>query len=97
MDILELKSLLNGYYFYTNFIPIKEENIKKLFHLKKLKSFGISVYGHDEESFKLYSNGSINSYNKLIKNLNFLLNCLTNFNLNGLKIEISQRTKKVLI
>ena len=96
MDILELKSLLNSYYFYTNFIPIKEENIKKLFHLKKLKSFGISIYGHDEESFKLYSNGSINSYNKLIKNLNFLLYCLTNLNLdlNGLKIEISQRTKR---
>ncbi|MAD56940.1 MAG: hypothetical protein CMK44_00015 [Porticoccus sp.] len=94
LNILELKSLLDGYYFYTNFIPINEDNIKKLFYLKKLKSFGISIYGHDEESFKLYSNGSINSYNKLIKNLNFLLNYIKNFNLNNLKIEISQRTKR---
>ena len=91
---LEERKSLNGYYFYTNFIPLNNDKIISLFRLNKLKNFGISIYGHDKESFQKFSGGSEASYFKLIKNLNFFYNCLINNNNLNLKIEISQRAKK---
>ena len=64
INYLEKQSKLKGYFFYTNFIPTSKENIDKLFELKKLKSMGISIYGHDEKSFIKFSRGSHNAFLK---------------------------------
>ncbi len=90
-----LDSLENyeGYFLYTNFIPIKIDQIEKLFELKKLINFGISIYGHDLDTFIKFSGGTNNAYNKLIENLKYLKKFLdkknTQFNLS-----ISHRTEK---
>lgn len=93
IEYLESLSHLKGYFFYSNFIPIKKEKIEELFKLKKLKSFGISIYGHDEDSFLNFSKGSKKSYNKLIENLE-TLNSLLNKRSYNFNLEISQRTAK---
>jgi MoaA/NifB/PqqE/SkfB family radical SAM enzyme len=93
-EYLDKKKSLVGYYFYTNFIPLNNDKIAKIFDLIKLKNFGISIYGHDKDSFQSFSGGTESSYNKLVDNLNFFFACLEkNINQN-LNIEISQRTKK---
>ena len=92
-DILDKSINLDGYFFYSNFIPITEDKIKNIFSLKKLKNFAISIYGHDEETFIKFSKGTINSYTKLIKNMNYLLNLLRSQN-HRLNIEITQRSSQ---
>ena len=93
LDYLETLDNLNGYYFYTNFIATKENKILKLLDCKKLSHLGLSIYGHDEESFIRFSKGSESSYRILIKNLNFLYNQLKKSNYD-FKIELTQRTSK---
>ena len=82
-----------GYFFYSNFIPLTEDKIRNILALKKLKNFAISIYGHDEETFIKFSKGTINSYKKLIKNMNYLLNLLKSQN-HSLNIEITQRSSQ---
>ena len=92
IDYLEKQEMLSGYFFYTNFIPTSKNDIDELFKLKKLKSMGISIYGHDENSFLKFSKGSHNAYLKLIENLKYLNDYINEDNLN-FKLEISQRTE----
>ncbi len=92
-DYLEKIEDLNGFYFYTNFIPLNEIKIEKLFTYKKLTHLGISIYGHDEESFVKFSKGSVNSFKILIRNLEFFYKLLNNKKYN-FKIEIGHRTSK---
>ena len=84
---------LNGYYFYTNFIPIKEEKISNLFNYKKLTHLGLSIYGHDESTFIKFSKGTTNSYRILLKNLDFLYSKLKTHDYE-FQIEIGHRTSK---
>jgi len=84
---------IEGYYFYTNFIPIKNTDIEKLFNLKKLDFLGISIYGHDLKTFVAFADSSKNAYDVLVKNLkelNFLIS-KKNFTF---KILIGHRTEK---
>ena len=91
---LDQKKILESYYFYTNFIPLNNEKIIKIFDLNKLKNFGISIYGHDKDSYQSFSGGAESSYYKLINNLNFFYECLVKDKNRNLTIEISQRAKK---
>ncbi len=93
IEYLENLNHYDGYFFYTNFIPIKKNQIEELFDKKKLISFGISIYGHDLETFKRFSGGSTNAYTRMIENLNHLEKTLQNKSIN-FEISISQRTEK---
>ena len=62
----------NGFYFYTNFIPISKDQIQKLVISPKLKFLGLSIYGHSLETFKKFTNSNDVSYKKLLENLNYL-------------------------
>ena len=92
-ELLESLSELDGYFFYTNFIPLNKFQLEKILKYKKLKNFGISIYGHDEKSFIKFSNGTINSYKKIVNNLNYLYEFIQNTKIN-FNIEIAQRTEK---
>lgn len=93
LDYLETLEKLNGYYFYTNFIAITEKKIDKLFDYKKLKNLGLSIYGHDEESFIKFSKGTKSSYRILLKNLDYLNNQLEKKDYT-FEIELIQRTSR---
>lgn len=93
IKFLENLNRYDGYFFYTNFIPIKKNQIEELFYKNKLISFGISIYGHDLETFKKFSGGTINAYNKMIENLIFLEKILGEKD-QTFEISISQRTEK---
>lgn len=93
LNYLETLNKLNGYYFYTNFIAITESKIDKLFELSKLMSLGLSIYGHDEETFINFSKGTKDSYKILLRNLRYLNNKLKN-NLYSFKIDLTQRTNR---
>lgn len=93
LDYLETLEKLEGYYFYTNFIAITEKKIDKLFEYKKLTNLGLSIYGHDEESFIKFSKGSKDSYKILLRNLNYLDNKLKKKNY-SFKVELTQRTSR---
>ncbi|MBI49369.1 MAG: hypothetical protein CL850_03670 [Crocinitomicaceae bacterium] len=84
---------LEGFYFYTNFIPIKTNDIEKLFELKKLNFLGISIYGHDQKTFITFADSSNNAYEILIKNLK-KLNLLISEKKFDFKILIGHRTEK---
>ena len=84
---LETTNNYDGYFLYTNFIPIKKDQIEKLFELKKLLNFGISIYGHDLNTFMKFSGGTKNAYNKLIENLNLLKKLLLNKNIKWILLE----------
>ena len=93
LSYLETLDKLTGYYFYTNFIAITDSKIVKLFEYNKLTNLGLSIYGHDEESFIKFSKGTKNSYKVLLRNLNFFYNYIKEKKYN-FKIELTQRTSK---
>ena len=58
--------------FYTNFILAKKEHLNDLFEYNHLKELHISIYGHNEETFKKFTESNSISYKKLIDNLIYL-------------------------
>ena len=95
LDYLENLKKLKGYHFTTNFIPIKEGNIKKLLQYKKLNHIGLSIYGSDEKTFIQFTQSTKNSYDKLIKNLHELKMKL--FQIEKLKLLYGKEVKKLSI
>ena len=83
----------NGYYFYTNFIPISKDQIKKLVFSPKLKFLGLSIYGHSLETFKKFTDSNDVSYKKLLENLNYLYELISNSAI-SFKLQIGQRSSK---
>ncbi len=83
----------NGYYFYTNFIPISKDQIERLIVSKKLKFLGLSIYGHSLDTFKKFANSNDVSFKKLIENLNFLFEQLSKKEFH-FKLQIGQRSSK---
>lgn len=72
LKYLEDCSGINGFFFYTNFIPIKTEKIENLISFEKLRYLGLSIYGHDQETFINFTKSSEVAYRKLIENLKTL-------------------------
>ncbi|WP_435090494.1 radical SAM protein [Candidatus Pelagibacter bacterium nBUS_30] len=90
--ILE-NSNIDGFYFVTNFIATKHNDIDEYFSLRKLKSIEISIYGHDLETFKKISDSNDVSYFRLIDNLKYIYEKLKN-NVNNFTLGIDQRDSK---
>ena len=90
-EILE-NSNIKGYYFFTNFIPIQKSSIDKLFLFKKLNFIGISIYGHDLESFEKVTDSNKVSYYRLVENLQYLYQNLLKVN-NNFVISLDQRDR----
>lgn len=95
-SFLDNNTQFKGYYFYSNFIIPDNFQIKKLLSLKKLKYLGISLYGHDLDSFKKITGSGTNSYERLIQNLKYLDNLVENNKklLNDKIISLEHRTSK---
>jgi MoaA/NifB/PqqE/SkfB family radical SAM enzyme len=92
-EFLDNINRLDGFNFYTNFIPITTDKIEKLFNYQKLTHLGISIYGHDQDSFIKFSKGTADAYKILIRNLEFFYQKLKSLTYN-FKIEIGHRTSK---
>lgn len=93
LHFLENQKKLDGYYFYTNFIPLKKDDLLKILKFKKLDFMGISIYGHDLNTFIKFADSTKSAYKKLLENLKELNNILNKKNLD-LKILIGHRTEK---
>ena len=94
LDILENTKEIKGFFFYTNFIPINKENIKKLLNYSKLKFLGLSIYGHDENTFINFTNSTSGAYKKLLDNLNEFENLLSKGHCKVNTISINLRSEK---
>lgn len=79
--------------FYTNFILAKKEHLNDLFEYNHLKELHISIYGHNEETFKKFTESNSISYKKLIDNLIYLETLLATKSKNFILL-IGQRTSK---
>jgi MoaA/NifB/PqqE/SkfB family radical SAM enzyme len=64
---------VKGYGFYTNFCVPRQRDIERLVALKKLTGFGISIYGHDRDTFMAISRSTEVVYRRLVRNLEQLL------------------------
>jgi sulfatase maturation enzyme AslB (radical SAM superfamily) len=73
LEFLERDHGVVAYRFTTNLILPSAAVVKTLFSLRKLQILGISVYGHNEETFRLMTGGNANAYARLLKNLHTLL------------------------
>ena len=68
-EILNNSLDISGFFFYTNFIPIDKNKIIDLINFKKLRYMGLSIYGHDKETFINFTKSSETAYKRLIENL----------------------------
>jgi len=74
LEYLEGHKGVLDYYFCTNFSLATLSLIKDISKLSKLRSFAVSIYGHDLTSFLNITNGSEADYKAIKKNLYHLLN-----------------------
>jgi len=72
-QFLEDHPAIGGYRFFTNFTIPNKTNVERLLRLKKLKNLTVSIYGHDLASFIAITKSTEKVYNRLISNLNTLL------------------------
>jgi sulfatase maturation enzyme AslB (radical SAM superfamily) len=73
LELLEQHPQVDSYEFFTNFTIPKPAAVERLAALKKLRHLTVSVYGHDLDSFVKIAGGTPNLYNRLIANLETLL------------------------
>jgi len=72
-DYLDTAPGVTGYGFYTNFCVPRPKDIERLVGLKRLGGIGISVYGHDLDTFLKISKSTEAVYHRLVRNLEQLL------------------------
>jgi sulfatase maturation enzyme AslB (radical SAM superfamily) len=60
---------VKSYGFYTNFAVPRPKDIERLAALKKLSGIGISIYGHDLDTFLKISRTTEANYHRLVRNL----------------------------
>ena len=73
LDFLERDPRVLSYEFFTNLTIPKPESTKRLATLKKLRHLTVSVYGHDLDSFVAIAGGTPMLYQRLLGNLEALL------------------------
>jgi MoaA/NifB/PqqE/SkfB family radical SAM enzyme len=76
-DFLDTAPGVQSYGFYTNFCVPRGKDIERLVKLKRLNGIGVSVYGHDLESFLAISRSTESVYHRLVRNLEHMLDILT--------------------
>ena len=72
----------------------QRSNTKLLF--LKIKIFGLSIYGHSLETFKKFTNSNDVSYKKLLENLNYLYELISNSKI-GFKLQIGKDLQNFFI
>jgi sulfatase maturation enzyme AslB (radical SAM superfamily) len=72
LRMLEERSDVSGYHFYTNFIVPDRVDIASLATLARLQYVHISLYGHDLETFQAVTQRSRSAYDRLVRNLETL-------------------------
>ena len=70
---LESTAAVERYSFHTNFTIPRAGDIKRLFDLRKLSDFAISIYGHDAKTFVDITQSTEKVYRRLVYNLETLL------------------------
>lgn len=70
---------VKSYHFFTNLTVPSPAQIHQLTYLKKLSRMTISIYGHDEQSFIEIAKSSNKVFNRLLINLETLLNLKNNW------------------
>lgn len=73
LSFLESLDGLNSYIFTTNFSLATRDDIDFLFEAKKHAQLDISIYGHSRDSFLKISGASERHYDRLIENLEYVL------------------------
>lgn len=73
LDYLESCADVDRYHFFSNFSVPSEDQVRRLFTLKKLSDLTVSIYGHDEASFVAITKSSPKVYRRLLANLRVLL------------------------
>jgi len=73
LAFLDATSGVKGYGFYTNFAVPRPKDIDRLAALKKLSGIGISVYGHDLDTFLKITRTTAANYHRLVRNLEHIL------------------------
>ncbi len=69
MAFLERHPKVKRFHFYTNFVLPEDDMIRRLAGFTKLSELGISLYGHDQQSFIAITKGNQSGYRRLLKNL----------------------------
>lgn len=72
LEFLESHPGIADYKFYTNFVLPDRETIQWLVGLKKLSLLMLSIYGHDEESFRAIAKRPKTAYDRLVANIEAL-------------------------
>ena len=72
-EFLDTTPGVKGYGFYTNFCVQRPKDIERLAALKKLTGIGISIYGHDLQTFLAISRSTAAVYKRLVRNLEQIL------------------------
>ena len=72
-DFLDTAPGVQSYGFYTNFCVPRPKDIERLTRLKRLNGIGVSIYGHDLDTFLKISRSTEAVYHRLVRNLEQLL------------------------
>lgn len=72
-EFLDTVPGMRSYGFYTNFCVPRPKDIERLTTLKRMTGFGVSVYGHDLDTFLKISRSTEAVYHRLVRNLEHLL------------------------
>lgn len=72
-ELLEQTAGVESYGFHTNFTIPKTQDIKRLFALRKLSGFSISIYGYDAKTFLEITLSTEKVYRRLVRNVETLL------------------------
>lgn len=72
MGFMDNHPRVESYRITTNLTAANRDDLRATLNKEKIGRFRISIYGHDEESFRNVSRGSQHNYNRLLDNLEFL-------------------------
>ena len=75
-EFLDTAPGVGSYGFYTNFCVPRPKDIERLVKLKRLTGIGISIYGHDLDTFLKIAKSTEAVYRRLVRNLEQLLDII---------------------
>jgi sulfatase maturation enzyme AslB (radical SAM superfamily) len=90
IEYLENHPKVKSFHFFTNFTMLDEDKIKRFSELSKLAYMGISIYGHNKNSFVATTKSPPHVYQRLVNNMQILYSMRDNFK-GRLKIRLRAR------
>jgi len=91
LDAMDRRPGVMSYDFFTNFTLPETEDIDRLIELEKMASMCISVYGHDLSSFVSITKSTEKVYQRLLRNLDHMLERLPDL---GLRLTVALRSTR---